>query len=116
MLLWPTMDLALQSEFPWIEKKAKKRSALLEMIAVFREHGACATPAMVAAALGVSRQRVHQLTGAGRLPVVQVGEHPMIPLEALELFLTQERSSGTRYDFRPPDTFRKVLSDWSKKE
>jgi len=111
------MDFVLDQPdfFPHIASKIGKRSALREMIEVFREHGACATPAMVAAAIGVSRQRVHQLVNAGRIATVDVAGHPMIPLAALELFLTEERRNGRHVYYKPPGTFSKVISDWKKK-
>ncbi len=51
-----------------------------------RKYGALMTRDMVAAALGVSRQRVHQLIGSGKIAAVRVGDHDYVSLAALEIF------------------------------
>jgi excisionase family DNA binding protein len=48
-------------------------------------------------ALGVSRQRVHQLINEGRLPVYDILGKRLIPCDALDEFAALERSSGFRY-------------------
>ncbi|CAN5458450.1 hypothetical protein BH18VER1_BH18VER1_22880 [soil metagenome] len=50
---------------------------------------------MGAAALGVSRQRVHQLIGSGKIVAVRVGDHDYVSLAALEIYSsTLARSQG----------------------
>lgn len=94
-----TMDIA-QSDlfgFPLLEQNVKPKSALRQLVDATNTHGPLATPAMVAAALGVSRQRIHQLIEQGRLATVNVGSERMIPAVALDSYWTDERKNG-----RPP--------------
>ncbi len=51
-----------------------------------RKYGALMTRDMVAAALGVSRQRVHQLIYSGKIAAIRVGDHDYVPLAALEIY------------------------------
>ena len=58
------------------------------------EHGAFMTRAMAAAAIGVSRQRVHQLICKGRLATVRIGDRRYVPLAELEEFCATRLPSG----------------------
>jgi len=89
------MEGAIQPEFfsDFIEKKAKRGIFRLYLEAT-REHGHLATVPMIAAALGLSKQRVAFLIGQGRIASVRIGPHSYVPLTALELFLAEERKEG----------------------
>jgi len=90
------MDAFAQPEFfdyPVIESKPK-RGIFRRYLEATREHGHLATVPMIAAALGMSRQRVDFLIGQGRLAALRIGPHNYVPLASLELFLTEERKSG----------------------
>ncbi len=91
------MDAIAQAEFfdyPVIEEKAKKRSTFRQYVDALNEHGHLLQIPMVAAALGVSRQRVSFLVTEGRLASLAIGPHSYIPAASLELFLTEERKNG----------------------
>ncbi len=62
-----------------------------------QKHEGLTTPWFAQIALGVSRQRVHQLISEGRLPVYDILGKKLIPCDALEEFAALERSSGFRY-------------------
>jgi len=90
------MEAVAQPEFfDFIEQKAKRGIFRLYLEAT-RQHGHLATVPMIAAALGLSRQRVAFLIGQGRIASVRIGAHTYVPLTALELFLTEEKSKGGR--------------------
>ncbi len=59
-----------------------------------KQHGPLMTRDVAAAALAVSRQRVHQLISKGQLASVPVGEYRYVPLAALEAFRARRRSGG----------------------
>ena len=89
------MDALAQPEFfDFIEAKTKKRSIFWQYLEATRKHGNLVTVPMIAAALGMSRQRVSFLIGQGRLAAVQIGPHHYVPLTSFELFLTEERKVG----------------------
>jgi len=81
------------SEFPFIEQKTEK-GVFRQYWECTREHGQLASASMVAAAIGVSKQRVHVLIKQGRIATVKVGKRKYVPLAALELFLTEECKAG----------------------
>ena len=72
---------------------AEKFSAWLRAT---EEFGILVTQEMAAAALEVSRQRVHQLISAGRLETVRVGSDRYVPLSKLEEFRVTPRRPGRR--------------------
>lgn len=87
----------VQPEFTdFIEAKTKKRSIFWEYLEATREHGNVLTVPMIAAALGLSKQRVAFLIDQGRIASVRIGPHNYVPLTALELFLSEERLKGGR--------------------
>ncbi len=65
-----------------------------EWLEATKQHGPLMTRTIAAAALAVSRQRVHQLISKGQLATVQVGEYRYVPLAALETFRAMRRSGG----------------------
>jgi hypothetical protein len=70
-------------------------------IARFKElsakHGGLTSAWFAQVALGVSRQRVHQLINDGRLQTYEIlGKH-LIACDALESFASLDRTSGFRY-------------------
>jgi len=92
---------AVQPEFfDFIESKAKRGIFRLYLEAT-REHGHLATVPMIAAALGLSKQRVAFLISQGRIASVRIGAHSYVPLTALELFLSEERRQGRPFKHDP---------------
>lgn len=57
-------------------------------------HGPLMTRDVVAAALGVSRQRVHQLIASGQLSTVKVSDDRYIPLHCLKEFCAERQNSA----------------------
>jgi len=95
------MDAIAQSEFfefPVIAEKANHKGIFGDYMRATREHGQLATVAMIAAAMGVSKQRAHFLIKEGRLATVTVGDKHYVPLAAFELFLTEERKAGRKFN------------------
>src|SRR5947208_661345 len=80
--------------FPVIEEKAKKRSWLREFMDVVEREGPLLPRAHVFLCLDVSRQRVDQLIKDGQLASVKVRGREYVPIEALNLFLSEERKAG----------------------
>jgi hypothetical protein len=89
-----TVEQLEMLDFPVIEQKAKKRSWLRRYIEATQKHGPLATQGQIAAALGVSRQRINELVNDDRIATVDVGDRTFIPCSAYELFLTEERRVG----------------------
>jgi biotin operon repressor len=87
--------------FPVIERKVRKRTFLREYIAATREHGPLATQGQIAAALGISRQRINELVRAQRIATVNVDGRDYVPCSSLELFLTEERRVGRPHARQP---------------
>lgn len=90
------MEFAIsQAElFPVVATATRRRSRFAEMLEAIEKHGPLLSQAVVATGLDLSRERIRQLTSAGRLPTVDVHGHKLIPLAALDLFLTEERKNG----------------------
>ncbi len=80
--------------FPVIAEQAKPKSALRQYIDATEKHGPLVAPAMIAAAIGVSRQRVWQFINEGRLPSIVICGDRWIPATSLEMFWTEERRVG----------------------
>ncbi len=62
-----------------------------------RAHGGLTSPNFCSVVLGVSRQRVHQLMEAGRLPHVEILGRPYVCCDQLEAFAAVERTTNSRY-------------------
>jgi hypothetical protein len=62
------------------------------------EHHGLTQPAMAALALGLSRQRVCQLMGAGHLRSFEIMGKPFVSCTDIEAFAKLERDSGFRYE------------------
>jgi hypothetical protein len=91
------MDLtADQAElFPVLSTRAAaKRSPLREMIDAIDQHGPLFPRAFLPMVLTLSKQRVSQLVGEGRIATVDVAGRQMVPMAALEVFLSEERKTG----------------------
>jgi len=95
--------------FPVVETKVKKRSPLWQYLKATAEHGPLATPAMVAASIGVSRQRVYQLISEGRLESVHVVGKTWIGTRDLEQFLLIARRSGQHSEFQAAESYGAFL-------
>jgi hypothetical protein len=95
-----TIDQTEFFDFPVIAEKTAKRGVFAEYVAATREHGPLLQVPMIAAAMKLSRQRVHVLIDQGRIAAQTIGKHRYVPAAALELFLTEERKNGVRYS--PP--------------
>src|SRR6266403_4156740 len=80
--------------FPVVERKVKKRSYLHQLLEAGEIHGPLVTQSMVAKALELSTQRIHQLVNSGQLPTVDVCGHRLIPIACLDSFLTENRKTG----------------------
>jgi len=84
--------------FPLVDRRLPSPKGLLRLLDEATErHGTLATQAQVAAALGVSRQRVNDLVKEGRLATVAVADYSYIPLASIEAYLAIEVKAG-----RPP--------------
>lgn len=89
-------------EFPWVNELPKREKSRVskavdlvkEFAALQKEHGALLPAAMVAAALNVSRERVSQFIGEGRLKAVQFRGVNYIGEDALREFVKLERKVG----------------------
>jgi len=98
--------------FPFLASAAKsERSPIRQFLELTREHGPLLTPVLAARTLKVSRQRVHQFMNEGRLPVVQVDGHPMIPAAGLDLFMSEKRGSGIQPKNERKSLLRTMLSE-----
>ncbi len=62
------------------------------------QHDGLTTTMFAQILLGVSRQRVHQLTQSGHLPSVEVLGRTFLFCDELERFARLERDSAFRYD------------------
>jgi hypothetical protein len=90
-----TIDQAeLFPAFPTITATARKRSPLREMLDAVERHGPLIPQAFLPVALEVSKQRAHQLLSEDRIARIEVAGRMMIPLAALDVFLSEERKSG----------------------
>ena len=96
---------ATLSEFAFVDglpKREKTRLAKLwevvkEVTALQEEHGPIINQAMVAAVLGVSKQRVAQLIDQGMFQCVPMAGTRMVTLRSLEAYCTQaDRTTGSR--------------------
>jgi hypothetical protein len=102
MLLSPTMDQVLASEFPFVEalpkrEKSRFRKALdmfNEYSALTQQHGALVPPAFVGKVLDVSHQRVLQICDDGRLKRVEFYGHVYITRDSVIEFASLERKAG----------------------
>ncbi len=65
--------------------------------ALSKEHGGLTNPAFAAVAIGVSRQRVHQLINTGHLRSFEVLGKPYVCCNDVEEFAKLERSNTYRY-------------------
>jgi hypothetical protein len=86
--------------FPVIAEKTPQRGFLARYLDATVEHGALVPMPLVAEALHVSKQRVHQLVSGGQLAFVEIGDRKFVPAAALELFLTEDRRTGVRVSRR----------------
>lgn len=84
----------LFESFPAIADRVHRKSFLREYVETTNREGALAPRPMIAAALGVSRQRVDELIQKGQLASVTVGGKIYVPVAALEVFLLDERRNG----------------------
>jgi hypothetical protein len=90
-----TIDQAeLFAAFPTISATARKRSPLREMLDAVERHGPLVPQAFVHIALEVSKQRAHQLLSEDRIATIEVVGRTMVPLAALDVFLSEERKTG----------------------
>ena len=84
--------------FPTLEQKVRKRSFLRQFLDATEIHGLLVPHSMIADALGVSRQRVHQLVDSGRLAEISIEGRHYVPIASFDLFLTEERKSGVHVE------------------
>lgn len=101
---------AAQAElFPVLEEKVKKRSPLWAYLKATAEHGPLAPPMMIAASMGVSKQRVYQFISEGRLECVRVNGKMMVPVHKFEEFLLVARRQGQASEFHAAESYREFL-------
>ncbi len=74
--------------------QTRKRSPLREMLDAMERHGPLFPRAFLPMALDLSRQRVADLVNDGRIATIQVAGREMVPVAALEAFLSLERKTG----------------------
>jgi hypothetical protein len=89
--------LADQAElFPFaqIDDKAGRRSTLRRYIEATMEHGPLVPQTMIAATLGVSKQRVAQFIDQGRLASITIDDRRFVPAASVDVFMTEQRSNG----------------------
>jgi len=100
--------------FPFlVSGKAQERTPIRQFLELTKEHGPLITPVLAATTLNVSRQRVHQFMNEGRLPVVRVDGHPMIPAAGLDLFMSENRGRGIQPKNQRKSLLRTMLSEAS---
>lgn len=87
-------------EFPVTAEKTPRRGFLLQYLEASAEHGALVPMPLVAEALDVSKQRVHQLVSSGQLVHIAIGDRKFVPASALELFLSEDRRTGVHVSRR----------------
>jgi Helix-turn-helix domain len=80
--------------FPVLERKAKRKGFLHELMEANEEHGVLMAPSWVAHVLAVSRQRIYQLIEKQQLATVKVCGRVMVPVAAIEAYLAEERKNG----------------------
>jgi hypothetical protein len=92
------VDLTInQSElFPGLTAAAPKRSRFRQFMDAFEKHGPLLTQAMAANVMEVSRTRVSQLVQNGKLGSVDVAGVAMVPVAAVELWLSEDVDPGGR--------------------
>jgi hypothetical protein len=83
------------------ERKAPRKGSIawtINEVRRFRQlsakHGGLTSPHFCSVALGVSRQRVHQLMQGGRLPFVEILGRPYVACDHLEAFAAVDRLVG----------------------
>lgn len=114
---WGVSEAAIQSElFPVLQDKVKQRTPLWHYLKANVKHGPLAPIAMVAGALGVSKQRVHQFINDGRLPVITVAGKKFVSAHDLEQFLLVARRSGQRTEFHAAESYSEFLKRWRAEE
>jgi len=92
------------SEFPFVaalpKREAKKVVSLWDQWQEFKaivKHRGHVIPKPLAAKLaGVSKQRIHQLVGDGRLQTLEIGGSVFITEESFTSWVSSERKSGPR--------------------
>lgn len=98
--------------FPVLQERVRKRSPLWHYLKATAQHGPLAPPSMVAASLGVSRQRVYQFIDEGRLEFVTVDGRKFIPAHKLEEFLLIARRQGQHTELHAAETYAEFLERW----
>jgi hypothetical protein len=107
------MEAVVQRElFPVLEQKTRKRSFFREYVERTLVDGPLATPAMCAAAIGLSRQRIYELVSEGRIESLRIHGKMFITASSFEKFLCEERKTGRHLDYKTPETFREYLKDY----
>jgi hypothetical protein len=77
-----------------VERVAGPRSWLADFAKMSAKHGPFVPQAMLAQALGVTRQCVHEWVKRGRIESVEVKGDRFIPLRVAVSFLTESRKVG----------------------
>lgn len=81
--------------FPVIEQRPSAlRTFYHAMDAATKEHGPMIPRAWLTTVLDLSKQRIHVLVHEGRIPTIDVEGREMVPMIALDAFLTEERKAG----------------------
>lgn len=96
---------ATVAEFPFVATLPKREKSRLQtfweqfevMKAAMDAHGSLVPATFAARLLGVSKQRVHQLTEAGKLQCIEVNGHSFITEDSMVALAKSERKAG-----RPP--------------
>lgn len=91
-----TADQAELFPFAKIEERAPHRSMLRRFIEATMEHGPLVPQTMIAASLGVSKQRVAQFIDQGRLAAVTIDDRRFVPAASVDLFMTEDARKNGR--------------------
>jgi hypothetical protein len=82
--------------FPGIAASTPKRSKFQQFMDAMEKHGPLLTQVMASNVMGVGRSRVHQLVHNGKLASVDVAGDLMVPVAAVELWLSEDKDPGGR--------------------
>jgi hypothetical protein len=77
-----------------LSSTAKPKSWFVQWIEATEKHGPLMSLPMVATTAAVSRQRINTLLNEGRIAWVDVAGNRMVPVAALDLFLSETRPIG----------------------
>jgi hypothetical protein len=81
-------------EVPIVEERARRRSRFRQAWDALNREGPFLPQHMLPYVLELSKQRVSELIGEGRIPTFEIDGKKYVPIEGLEAFLSEERKNG----------------------